>query len=323
MPSSIVVDDDEQIIADLLRQHRRRRAGGISQAPIWLPGPDHDPDIFTISGPSDDTHTLTYLPLGLNKVVLNGTDLVWADDFTIDWDTGTITLLPTLTVGAELVVWYVTTGEKIAASLPEDLGIGPSAFIGGAGNGGSSTTASATVHASRAAGDLLLATVALFSISSAPAAPTGWTLLGNDSTIAVYWKISDGTETTFSLPLGGTMGWACACQVWRGGNITVQGSAFGPSASTSTTCDTPTTSVSGEPTAVHVWGACKTFSGSVSITPPGSTTNSTTGATGGRAIAMASEDLSGVTTTTARQASASATVNDGWGAAVILLAADA
>lgn len=120
MPARVVVDDDEQIIADLLRAHRRHRAAAIAQSPIWLPSNGYDPDVFTLTGSGDDTHTLTYLPLGLNNVTLNGLNLSYGTDFTVDWDTGTITLLAALATDDVLEVWYVTTGELVAATMPPE-----------------------------------------------------------------------------------------------------------------------------------------------------------------------------------------------------------
>lgn len=120
MPARVVVDDDEQIIADLLKAHRRRRAAAISQAPIWLPSSGYDPDVFTITGSGDTTHALTYLPLGLNNVTLNGLGLSYGTDFDVDWDTGELTLLDAPTTDDVLEVWYVTTGELVAATLPPE-----------------------------------------------------------------------------------------------------------------------------------------------------------------------------------------------------------
>ena len=121
MPSRVVVDDDEQIIADLLKVQRRHRATLAAQTPIWLPGPTLDPDAFTLTSSTDDTHALTYLPLGLNGVSLNGIGLSYGSDFTFDWTDGVVTLLCDIVAGDTLEVWYVTTGELIAATLPPEV----------------------------------------------------------------------------------------------------------------------------------------------------------------------------------------------------------
>lgn len=316
MATSIVVDDDEQQIADLIKQMRRLRA----RLTTGQVRGTHDE--FTVAATPETTFTLTYIPVdGTCAMFVNGLEQTEDTDYTVDYDTAVVTFVTALTTGDEIDFRYLITDWLVARSLPEDTGVGPGAFIAGAGNGGTGTSATVTMPGGLAAGDLLIAAVQTFGAGASIVTPSGWTHEGNDADLAVFSKISDGTETGVTMT-GFSGGWAALLQIYRGDNIQVASSAFGPSASTLTTCDLPTAAVVGEPLLVGIWGACKTFSGSISITPPGTTSNLTTGTEPGRYIAAASEDLTGVSTTPALTATASASADAGWGAAVLTVAID-
>lgn len=116
MPDIILPDTQEDIIAGILRDQRRRKnAAAASRAYLW------EFDKFTISGSSDLTHTLSWLPYGVNNVSLNGVVLVQdGTDVTVDYTTGVVTLAAAPTAGDVLTVSYVTTGEmKVLSSTPD------------------------------------------------------------------------------------------------------------------------------------------------------------------------------------------------------------
>lgn len=280
-------------------------------------------DLFVVAGTPLTTYSLTYIPVdGTCELVLNGSKLREDTDYTCDYDTGIVTVAASLSGGDDLSARYLKTDWLVARSLPPDVGISPGLFIAGAGSGNSSNSASVSIPGSRATGDLMIYAVLLFDMTALTTPPSGWTHEGSDTHLAVYSKISDGTETTVTAGLSGSVGWAAEVQVYRGDGIRIASSAFGPSATTTTTCTLPTAAVSGDPLLVGIWGGIKSFSGSISLTPPAGTSDLTTGVQPGDCVIAASEALTGVSTTPALTATASATADLGWGAAVLTVAVD-
>lgn len=100
----------------LVRKMAAQASDRASVAPLWLPSDGFPPDVFTISGSTDVSHTLTYLPLGLNGVWLNGAALSYGNDFGIDWSSGVLTLVDAPVTGDLLEVWYVTNGVHISST---------------------------------------------------------------------------------------------------------------------------------------------------------------------------------------------------------------
>jgi len=105
-------------------------------------------------------------------------------------------------------------------------------------NSGSSTSVSVTIT-SPASGNLLVVELFCLNVAGMPAAPSGWTIQANDTAgtekQASYWKVSNGTETTFSVTLAVTSPWSCSYLEVAGfvGTITLDQWSWADSGSTS------------------------------------------------------------------------------------------
>lgn len=110
---------------------------------------------------------------------------------------------------------------------PTFVGAGTAPSAAGTGTG--TTSVSPDVHASKAAGDLLLMVGMVKPFGTTVTGPAGWNLGGgcNDDTTASgvdtggvrpfwFWKVSDGTETSATVTFGtGNTAWA-QILCWRG-----------------------------------------------------------------------------------------------------------
>jgi len=123
MPGRIVIPDDEEMIAELLRQLRRHRSTLATQVP------QPAKDSFTVAATPATDYPLTAIPyksdLGSSVILTwNGVTQVEGPDYSVDYDTGVVTLdsslVAFLTVDDVLYAEYETTGELVAATLPAE-----------------------------------------------------------------------------------------------------------------------------------------------------------------------------------------------------------
>lgn len=301
----------------------RRLAGAhsSSQGPIWLPGPTLDPDVFTLTGSGDDTHTLTYLPSGLNLVTLNTVPLAFGTDFTVDWTTGTLTLLGTLAASDVLEVWYVTTGELVAGSLPAETDAGPATYVDSAitTTNGTATTATINIPAGTVADDLMLAFHHTVNADTVSTTPSGWTLEGTppgSSDVVVYSKIAGAGESAATITKTTGQRSTVHTRTYRGTSIAVQSAVYNRVTS-ATSCPLGSGSVSGDPTLVHFYGLSD--SGANITATPTEMVNDTSGVNSALETQDGDEDLTGVTSIPARSATCDNAVS--WTSAAVLVQA--
>lgn len=123
MPTNWGERDLDEIIAELSRKLNRLSLSiSAQQALIPFKQP------FTVAATPAADYQLTYLPYRDSdsssvQVKLNGLGLVEGTDYTVDYDTGIVTVSDDLVEDDVLTVDYWTTGELIAGSLPAEVDI--------------------------------------------------------------------------------------------------------------------------------------------------------------------------------------------------------
>lgn len=174
-------------------------------------------DEFNLAGPVT-TLTLTYLPVVEScSVYLNGLEAREGTDYTISDQV--ITILSPLNVGSGDVINARYTYVAGVESAPGDVSTSLATYVASTQTTTASgqTSITATVPTARASGDLLLAAVTRKGPFSAP---SGWDLVaqlvaGTD-TLAVFSRISDGTEGAVTFTSTNPEFMSLALLVYRG-----------------------------------------------------------------------------------------------------------
>lgn len=192
------------IIAELLRN---RRGMGAALAAAEVPVPFTE--TLTVASNGQTAFTLSYLPIddvdfSSVRVFLREQRLVEGTDYTVDYDTGALTLTGTRRTAYatpapadEVTVDYWTNGERIAQVLPPDAGYaelviadGPLFYfrLGEATVSSGATAADSSGHSR----DGLFSGTTLSSVASLLTSDTG------DNAIDSAGTISDGVELAYA-----------------------------------------------------------------------------------------------------------------------------